>query len=97
MRKCALILLLTLPLFGSQPAIATDLRGQDDLLRSVRPARGMCRNVLPGRLRNEEGNKNVLVHRVQGDLSPDARLSSRMLRMPTAASLRAPKMREEAG
>ena len=73
------------------------LRRGNDLLRSVRAARALCREDLPSGVRDQEGNKNLLVRRVPGNLSSDARVPPRMLRVPAAAPLRTSKMREEVG
>ena len=98
MRTFAMILLLAV-LAARKPAAQPrrTARAGNDLLRSVRAPRGLCREDLPGRVRDQEGDEDLLVRRVPGDLSSDARVPPRLLRVPAAAPLRTSKMREEAG
>ena len=97
MRTSAMILLLAILVLGGRPATATDCAGGttccDQCGRHVR----LCREDLPSGVRDQEGDEDLLVRRVPGNLSSDAGVPPRMLRLPAAAPLRTSKMCEEAG
>ena len=102
--SAATVLLLTLLGLGSRPATAADASGGPLLRLAVRPAVrrvwpacGLSSEDLPSGLRGREGDENLLVRRMPGNLSADAGMSSPQRRVSAHAPVRNSQMREEAG
>ena len=97
MRTSAMILLLAILALGRPvPRPRRTAQAEQPAAIGAGGTRPVSRS-LPSGVRDQEGDEDLLVRRVPGNLPSDAGVPPRMLRVPAAAPLRTSKMCEEAG